>query len=66
MNKLLKKIIIERIKVMSPDVGISMGLNGRFLMRDEMLREIKLNTLVGDKILRIQLKYLMALKECVV
>ncbi|MCK5107838.1 MAG: hypothetical protein KAQ83_03865 [Nanoarchaeota archaeon] len=68
MNKdeIIKKIIIERVKTMSPNVKIALGSDGRFLTRDEILQEIKTNTSIGDKILTIQLNYLKALKEGIV
>jgi len=68
MNKdeIIRNIIIERVKTMSPNVKIALGSDGRFLTRDEILKEIKTNTSTGNKILKIQLNYLKALKEGVV
>ena len=65
MNKeeILRKIVIERVKTMSPNVKIALGSDGRFLTRDEMLEEIKSKSSTGEKIFKIQLNYLKALKE---
>ena len=62
-DKLVKKIVIERIKNMAPNVKIALGSNTGFLGRDEMLKEVTKDTATGKKIIDIQLRYMRALKE---
>ncbi|MEA2004165.1 MAG: hypothetical protein U9O53_04355 [archaeon] len=60
---LIKKIVIERIKNMAPDVKIALGSKGEFLDKTELLTEVSNNTPIGNKIIEIQLRYMRALKE---
>ena len=60
---LIKKIILERIKNMSPNVKIALGSDGGFLGKEELLNEVNNDTPTGKKILAIQLRYLQALKK---
>ncbi len=59
----IRKIVIERIKSMSPNVKIALGSKGEFLDKDELLQEVNDDTEIGKKVIEIQLKYLRALKE---
>lgn len=65
-EELVKKIVIERIKSMAPNVKIALGSKGEFLSKDALLKEVEENTLTGKKIIEIQLRYLRALKEGIV
>ena len=60
---LVKKIVLERIKNMSPNVKIALGSKGSFLSKDDLLNEVTKNTPTGKKIVEIQLRYMRALKE---
>ncbi|MBI5880691.1 hypothetical protein HZB90_01020 [archaeon] len=62
-EELIRKIVVERIKSMSPTVKIALGSRGEFLNKDELLKEVSTNTPTGKKIIEIQLRYLRALKE---
>lgn len=62
-EELIRKIVIERIRAMSPRVRIALGEKGEFLGRDELLKEVEDRTDLGEKIIQIQLRYLQALKE---
>ena len=62
-KELVKEIVVERIKSMSPNVKIALGSRGGFLNKDQLLEEVKNNTQIGEKIINIQLRYLQALKE---
>lgn len=62
-QQIVKKIVIERIRSMSPNVKIALGSKGDFLSKDDLLREINANSDVGKKIIQIQLRYMQALKE---
>jgi hypothetical protein len=63
---IIKKIVIERIKSMAPNVKIALGSKEGFLGKDELLKEVNDNTLLGKKIVEIQLRYLRALKDGVI
>ncbi len=65
-DKLIKKIIMERIKSMSPNVKIALGSKGEFLGKRDLLKEVKEDTPTGKKIIEIQLRYLRALKAGIV
>lgn len=62
-DKLVKKIVIERIRNMAPNVKIALGSKGEFLGKNDLLNEITKNTPTGKKIIEIQLRYIRALKE---
>lgn len=62
-DKLIKKIVLERIKNMSPNVKIALGSKGLFLSKDDLLNEVIKNTATGKKIIEIQLRYMKALKS---
>ena len=59
----IKKIVVERIKSMAPNVKIALGSKGEFLARDQLLKEVSNDTDIGKKIIEIQMRYLRALKE---
>jgi len=61
-DNLVRKIVIERIKNMAPNVKIALGSKGGFLGKNELLREITKGTPTGKKIVEIQLRYMRALK----
>ncbi len=65
-DELVRKIIVERIKNMSPNVKIALGSKGDFLSKDDLLKEVNANTDTGKKIIQIQLRYLRALKAGIV
>ncbi len=62
-EELIRQIVIERVKSMSPNVQIGLGSGGDFLNRDEIINEVSSNTPSGKKIVEIQLKYIRALKQ---
>ncbi len=63
---LVKKIVIARIKSMSPNVKIALGSKGEFLGKEKLLEEVNKSTSIGKKIIEIQLRYMRALKESMV
>ena len=65
-EELIKKIIMERIRAMAPNVKIALGSKGKFLDKDQLLREVSEDTPTGKKIMEIQLRYIRALKEGIV
>lgn len=65
-EELIRKIVLERIKAMAPNVKIALGSKGKFFNKDDLLIEVKKRTDIGQKIIDIQMKYLRALKEGVI
>jgi len=65
-QKIVHRIVLERIKSMSPNVRITLGSKTGFLNKDSLLKEVKANTNIGKKIIEIQLRYMRALKEGVI
>ena len=61
-EEVVRKIVIERIKNMAPNVKIALGSKGDFLDRNDLLKEVTKNTDIGKKIIDIQLRYMRALK----
>jgi len=62
-QKIIKKIVIERVRAMSPNVKIALGSNKGFLDKDQLISEINKDSEMGKKIVNIQLRYMRALKE---
>ncbi len=62
-QEIIKKIVLERVKSMAPNVRIALGSKEGFLNKDQICDEIKKDTPVGKKIIEIQMRYLRALKE---
>jgi hypothetical protein len=64
LEELKKKIVIERLRQAPPNVKVSFGMsNGKFMERDELIKNVEENTEIGNKIIKIQLNYLKAFKE---
>jgi len=63
-QEIIKKIVIERVRAMSPNVKIALGSTTKsFLDKNQLIEEINNNTDVGKKIINIQMRYVRALKE---
>ncbi len=62
-DETVKAIVLERLREMSPNFKIALGHNGRFLKRDEIIREVKEGSDLGNQIVKIQLVYLESLKK---
>jgi len=64
LEEMKKKIVIERLRQAPPNVQVSFGMSGgKFLSRDELIEQVKNNTDIGEKIIKIQLEYLKAFKK---
>lgn len=61
-KKELAELVIARLDVLPPNISISIGSEGRFT-KDELIKEIRKNTLIGQKMIEIDLTYLRKLKE---
>ena len=62
-QELVRKIVLERIKTMAPNVKIALGSREGFLNKEQLLEEVSKDTPVGKKIVEIHWRYLKALKD---
>ena len=58
----IKELVIARLQIIPPNVGISVGSEGDF-KRDELIEHVKENDEIGKKLIEIDLSYLKNLKE---
>lgn len=64
IEEIKEEIVIERLRQMPPTVKISLGqLDGKFLNKEDMIKEIQKGTDIGKKIVNIQFRYIKAFKE---
>lgn len=64
LEELKKEIAIERLRQAPQNIKISFGASdGKFLNRDELIEQVKQDTEIGQKIVKIQLEYLKAFKK---
>ncbi len=64
INEIKKEIVIERLRQAPPNVKVSFGMSeGKFLDRDELIKNVEGNTNIGNKIIKLQLDYLKAFKK---
>ncbi len=58
----LKDLVIARLDVLSPHKRIHIGSVGGFT-KDELIERVKMGDEIGQKIAKIELSFLIALKE---
>ncbi len=58
----LKKLVIARLEVLSPDKKISIGSIGEFT-KQQLIESVKNEDEIGKKMMQIELEFLQALKE---
>jgi hypothetical protein len=58
----IKELIIARLEVLPPNKKISIGSSGEFTVED-LIKEVKKETSIGEKITEIQIEFLKSLKE---
>jgi hypothetical protein len=58
----LKDLVIARLDVLSPHKRIHIGSVGEFT-KDELIERVKMGDEIGQKIAKIELSFLRALKE---
>lgn len=64
LKELEKQITIARLRQAPPNVKISFGMSdGKFLNRDELIQQVEKDTAIGQKIIKVQIAYLKALKN---
>jgi len=62
-KEIKKEIVIERLRQAPPSVKISFGMSeGKFMDRDELIENVEKGTVLGNKIVNLQLEYLKAFK----
>lgn len=61
----VRKIVMARLSVLSPDTIISLGSEGSFT-RDELVRKVEEGDKIGEKLAEIQMKWLQSFKEGVI
>jgi hypothetical protein len=58
----IRRLVIARLKVLSPETVISLGADGSF-SRDEMVQKVQEGDKIGEKLAEIQMEWLQSLKE---
>jgi len=58
----IRKLVVARLKVLSPETIISLGSDGSF-SRDEMVKKVQDGDEIGEKLAEIQMEWLQSLKE---
>jgi len=58
----VRKLVIARLKVLSPDTIISLGSEGGF-SRDELVKDVEEGNKVGEKLAEVQMEWLRSFKE---
>jgi len=61
-DEAVRKIVMARLSVLSPDTVISLGADGSF-SRDELVDNVMRSSRVGEKIAEIQMEWLRSFKE---
>ena len=60
----IRKLVLARLSVLSPNTIISLGSDGSFT-RDEVVQSVERGDKVGEKIAEIQMEWLRSFKEAV-
>jgi len=58
----IRKLVVARLKVLSPETVISLGSDGSF-SRDELVERVKEGDRIGEKLAEIQMEWLQSFKE---
>lgn len=61
-NEEVRKLVIARLSVLSPDIIISLGAEGSFT-RDQLVTSVEKRDKIGEKLAEIQMKWLRSFKE---
>jgi hypothetical protein len=61
-QELIKEIVIERLKSLPEDIGISIGSEGNF-KKSELISSVELGNELGKKIIEVEMSFLRGLKE---
>lgn len=58
----IKQLVIERLKALPEDTGLSMGAKGDF-GKQELISHVEQGDDIGQKIIEVELNFLRGLKE---
>ena len=58
----VRKLVVARLSVLSPDMYIAVGSDGSF-SRDELIQRVEANDEIGKEIADIQLEWLRSWKQ---
>ena len=58
----IKQLVIERLKTLPDDTGLSIGSKGDF-NKEELIKRVELGDDVGQKIIEVELIFLRGLKD---
>lgn len=58
----IRKLVIARLSVLSPDTVISLGDQGNFT-RDELIHSVEEGDPIGEKLAEIQMEWLRSFKQ---
>ena len=58
----IKQLVIERLKTLPEDTGMSIGSKGDF-SRDDLILHVEQGDEIGKKIIEVELNFLRGLKE---
>ncbi len=61
-QELIKEIVIERLKTMPEDIGISIGSEGSF-KKKELIELVEKGDEIGKKIVEVEMNFLRGLKN---
>lgn len=56
-DEYLKKLVIERLHAVPPNVSFSIGSYGEFT-RDELIKEVEEDTKIGEETIRMQVNFI--------
>ena len=67
IEEIKRKIVIERLRRAPPNLKISFGMpDGKFLNREELIKQVEKDTEIGRRIIKINLEYLKAFKKQII
>ncbi|MFA6376054.1 MAG: hypothetical protein WCX69_01480 [Candidatus Paceibacterota bacterium] len=58
----IRRLVVARLKVLSPDTIISFGSDGSF-SRDELVEKVQQKDEIGEKMAEIQMEWLRSFNE---
>jgi len=58
----IRKLVIARLSVLSPDTSISVGSEGNFT-RDQLLESVEKGDKIGEKLAEVEMEWLRSFKE---
>lgn len=63
-DEAVRKLVLSRLSVLSPDFVISLGAEGSF-SRDELITRVQAQDPIGEKLAEIEMHWLRSFKEAV-